>query len=40
MTRHAAQIAANGASEDATQALFHGGFGCLVEFAGDASRID
>ncbi|WP_346777813.1 NAD(P)-dependent oxidoreductase [Paraburkholderia sp. Ac-20336] len=38
--RHAARIAANGASEDATEALFHGGFGCRVEFAGDASRID
>ena len=37
---HAAQIAASGAIEDETEALFHGGFGCLREFAGDPKRID
>jgi uronate dehydrogenase len=37
---HAAQIAATGQTEDAREALFHGGFGCLVEFDGDPQRID
>jgi uronate dehydrogenase len=36
----AAHIAASGKVEDAREALFHGGFGCLVEFDGDPGRID
>jgi uronate dehydrogenase len=36
----AARIAATGHAEDAREALFHGGFGCLVEFDGDPGRID
>lgn len=38
--RYAAQIAATGQVEDAREALFHGGFGCLVEFDGDPDAID
>jgi len=38
--RYAAQIAATGQTEDAREALFHGGFGCLVEFDGSPERID
>jgi uronate dehydrogenase len=38
--RSAARIAAAGVHEDAREALFHGGFGCLVEFDGDLRRID
>ena len=38
--RYAAQIAATGQTEDAREALFHGGFGCLVEFDGNPERID
>lgn len=37
---HAAQIAASAQAEDPREALFHGGFGCLVEFDGDPQRID
>jgi len=37
---HAARITATGQAEDAREALFHGGFGCLVEFDGDPLRID
>jgi uronate dehydrogenase len=37
---YAAQVLADSPPEDATEALFHGGFGCLVEFAGDPARID
>ncbi|MDR5781290.1 hypothetical protein QCE63_17965 [Caballeronia sp. LZ065] len=37
---HAAKIAATRAIEDETEALFHGGFGCVVEFDGDESKID
>ena len=37
---HAAEIAAAGKTEDAREALFHGGFGCLVEFDGDPLRIE
>jgi uronate dehydrogenase len=37
---HAAQIHAANRPEDSREALFHGGFGCLVEFDGDPSRID
>lgn len=36
----AAKIAASGQIEDAREALFHGGFGCLVEFDGAPGRID
>jgi uronate dehydrogenase len=36
----AARIAANGQHEDEREALFHGGFGCIVEFDGDVRRID
>jgi uronate dehydrogenase len=36
----AARIAANGQPEDEREALFHGGFGCIVEFDGDVRRID
>jgi uronate dehydrogenase len=36
----AARIAASGAREDEREALFHGGFGCIVEFDGDVKRID
>jgi uronate dehydrogenase len=36
---HAAEIAAIGKAEDAREALFHGGPGCLVEFDGDPLRI-
>jgi uronate dehydrogenase len=38
--QYAAQIAATGQTEDARESLFHGGFGCLVEFDGDPQRID
>jgi uronate dehydrogenase len=31
---------ATGQTEDPREALFHGGFGCLVEFDGDTERID
>ncbi|CAN7597705.1 NAD(P)-dependent oxidoreductase [Caballeronia sp. LjRoot29] len=37
---YAAEIAATGHSEDSLEALYHGGFGCLVEFDGDPRRID
>jgi len=37
---HAAKIAATGATEHETEVLFHGGFGCLVEFDGDPAEID
>jgi uronate dehydrogenase len=37
---HAARIAAASVLEDEREALFHGGFGCLVEFDGDVRRID
>jgi uronate dehydrogenase len=37
---YAAEIAATGQSEDSLEALYHGGFGCLVEFDGDPQRID
>jgi uronate dehydrogenase len=33
-------ITASGQAEEAREALFHGGFGCLVEFDGDPGRID
>jgi uronate dehydrogenase len=36
----AQEIFASCEPEDATEALFHGGFGCLREFAGDPDRID
>jgi uronate dehydrogenase len=36
----AARIAASGQQEDEREALFHGGFGCIVEFDGDVRRID
>jgi uronate dehydrogenase len=36
----AARIAASGQHEDEREALFHGGFGCIVEFDGDVRRID
>ncbi|PLZ03888.1 NAD(P)-dependent oxidoreductase [Burkholderia sp. WAC0059] len=38
--QYAAKIAATGQLEDEREALFHGGFGCLVEFEGELSRID
>jgi uronate dehydrogenase len=38
--RHADEIAARAPAEDAREALFHGGFGCMVEFDGDLDRID
>jgi uronate dehydrogenase len=38
--QYAAQVLASSPPEDATEALFHGGFGCLVEFQGDPERID
>ncbi|CAB3723632.1 Uronate dehydrogenase [Paraburkholderia graminis C4D1M] len=37
---HAARIASSGKEEDPREALFHGGFGCLVEFDGDPQLID
>ncbi|BAN26472.1 NAD-dependent epimerase/dehydratase family protein [Caballeronia insecticola] len=37
---HAPEILASAEAEDATEALFHGGFGCLREFDGDPHRID
>jgi uronate dehydrogenase len=37
---YAAQIAASAQTEDPREALFHGGFGCLVEFDGDPQRIE
>jgi uronate dehydrogenase len=37
---YAAQILATGAREDEREALFHGGFGCLNEFAGRVEEID
>jgi uronate dehydrogenase len=36
----AARIEATGRKEDPREALFHGGFGCLVEFDGDLDKID
>jgi uronate dehydrogenase len=36
----AAAIKAGGAVEDPREALFHGGFGCLVEFHGRPERIE
>ncbi|AQH02833.1 epimerase [Burkholderia sp. KK1] len=37
---HAAGVLASNPPEDETEALFHGGFGCLREFAGNPDRID
>lgn len=37
---YAKDIFASGAREDEREALFHGGFGCLNEFAGDIGAID
>jgi uronate dehydrogenase len=37
---YAAEIAATGKVEDAREALFHGGPGCMVEFDGEPLRID
>ncbi|ANN77972.1 NAD-dependent epimerase/dehydratase family protein [Bordetella flabilis] len=34
-----AQIRSKASDEDAREALFHGGFGCMVEFDGDLRRI-
>jgi uronate dehydrogenase len=38
--RYAAAILASGTHEDEREALFHGGFGCLAEFAGKLEAID
>jgi len=38
--QYAAKIAEKGDVEDAREALFHGGFGCLNEFDGDVDAID
>lgn len=38
--RYAADILSAGIREDEQEALFHGGFGCLVEFAGRPEEID
>jgi uronate dehydrogenase len=37
---YVARIAATGQTEDPREALFHGGFGCLVEFDGDLQRTE
>ncbi|MDA0574908.1 NAD-dependent epimerase/dehydratase family protein [Burkholderia gladioli] len=38
--RHAAGILAGSAAEDELEALFHGGFGCRVEYTGDPDQVD
>jgi uronate dehydrogenase len=38
--RYASEIDSTGAEEDEREALFHGGFGCLAEFAGSVEEID
>jgi hypothetical protein len=38
--RYVAQIMATGQTEDLREALFHGGYGCLVSFDGNTERID
>ncbi|NPT35698.1 NAD-dependent epimerase/dehydratase family protein [Paraburkholderia xenovorans] len=38
--RYAAELSESHAQEDPTEALFHGGAGCLVEFDGEVGSID
>jgi len=38
--RYVAQIIATGQTEAPREALFHDGYGCLVEFDGNTERID